>query len=435
MAGKGLTKGRPAVVATVVAAALALGSLAGCFAEGGADHISFSPDGNAVAFSWHDGVGGWIGVGLSGFGWGLTSEYVHWCRTDQPDRLHTIRTHSGVFVSAGGGIDADDVEHLIFSPDSEHLAIVTVSRLLIVDLASGEHWRLPRVDGGINAVAWIANDELAYGETVFTGKEAGAYYVRVCRQKTAPDGPQAVEVYREDDNRTPRGFSPNGRYLLLAPCPWGRARLLDVLTGQVQDIGPRLAMLHSVAWKPDSSAAFCAIQSHWILPGLGVGLPLAQEFYLVEPEARRVRKTHQQSGKLPARRFDPLWTADGRYVVDNVGWAEISLIRPQPWQEIPLKDKLIQHLEFTELSRRSPELSPLAVAGWLWTRGPDGKVYAVDYAGERFIHIADGWRWALSPDGKRIVEVDGSKKVTVKPLALPPAAHARPTEPHDAAGP
>jgi hypothetical protein len=112
-------------------------------------------------------------------------------------------------------------------------------------------------------------------------------------------------------------------------------------------------------------------------------------------------------------------------VVDNSGWAGCSLIRPRPWKVIRLKDKLIRARGITDQTG-PPVLHPLPVPGWLWTRGPDRKSYAVDYAASTCIPIADEWEWAVSPDGKWIAEVDDERKVTVRDLRLPAA---RPAEP------
>jgi hypothetical protein len=238
------------------------------------------------------------------------------------------------------------------------------------------------------------------------------------------------EIFRVRGEKSGGGFefSPDAGHVVLEPVAWGQTILLEVETGQTWNIGGEQSVPAGIAWRRDGSSAFFVLNP--VEPQMGgiTGVPTGAEFVLVDTATGRTTRRlrpDDRSGEFPPYHLDPRWTADGRYVIDTSGWAGCRLIKPKSGKEIDLTETLVERAKLNDRTG-PPELHPLSVAGWLWTRRGDRKSYAMDYQARHFIEIADEWEWALTPDGKRVVELGLYGRVTVHPLELPELPAAEP---------
>ena len=300
-----------------------------------------------------------------------------------------------------------------------HIAVQTRSRIFLVSPATGKFRQLDTGEGGICGLAWLSGDQLAYAQAVPDPKDKGETLIlHVYRQKIGADRKARVVAHAGDGEAgiPPAGWSPDGRYVILYS-GLGQSRLLDVQAGKTRNIGPAIATLEGIAWKPDSSAVFCGFRPHARLGK--VGMPVGRIMpVLIQPATGKAASLPIKGDWAAYSFYASGWTPDGKLLVVNAGWSRCCLVRPQPWLVIPLKDKLIKRFKIAT-DDAAPQVHPLAAAGWLWTRSPDGKSYALDYHGRRFVQIAEEGFWAVSPEGKRIAEVNAKGEVKIRALKLP----------------
>ena len=384
--------------------------------------VRFSPDGDTVAFSRRRTV--YTGSNEAGT-FDMTGT-VHWCRVENPQAL------KGAKILAERGLrgqgTTDMLEDLRFSPDSRHLAAVSRRTAFIINLERGTHWPLKIPGGSIASAAWVSADEMAYARITETPvKNAEPIrHLTIFRHRIARGVGEPTVVYSESGRRVAEQFfwSPSGKYVLMGTRPWGSTRLLDLTEKTSRAVGARDARLLSASWKADDSAVFCAIErvDPQQVRDIDWARRVGRDFLLVRPGQAEVLRWPFDYGRIGEDiryRFAPQWTADGRYVVDTTGRASCSLIRTAlPQRRRPFRAELVKHFKLDD-ETAPPVLQPLTAPGWLWTRGPDGKSYAVDYNGKHYVHLTDQWPWAASPDGKRLADVSDDGKVALRDLKLP----------------
>ena len=397
-------------------AGIALGASGAC-AHSYVDHVRFSPVGRTVAFTRHDVVFMGFTAGLTSVGIGSDAQHVCWAEAARPGRVRSAVLLRQRF--RGGRGLPDLIEEIAIAPDSKHIAVPTRSRIFLVSLATGKFRQLDTGEGGICGLAWLSGDQLAYAQAVPNPKDKGTTrLLRVYRQKIHADGKARVVAHAGDGEAgiPAAGWSPDGRYVILYS-GLGQSRLLAVQTGKTRNIGPPIATLEGIAWKPDSSAVFCSFRPHARLGK--VGMPVGRIMpVLIQPATGKTTPLPSKGDWAAYSFYVSEWTPDGKHLVVNAGWSRCCLVRPQPWLAIQLKDKLIERFKIAA-DDAAPEVHPLAPAGWLWTRSPDGKSYALDYHARRFVKIAKEGYWAVSPEGKRIAEVNAKGEVKIRPLKLP----------------
>ncbi len=134
--------------------------------------------------------------------------------------------------------------------------------------------------------------------------------------------------------------------------------------------------------------------------------------------------------------IESLWTADGRYLIVHDMDVGPVLVRPRPWQVIPLGKRIYDHFGDSDRPTRIPGfrrtcgILPQPTPGWV-TAFVNRTHYAVDYEGQKFVRLGKGVRCVLSPDGKRVAFITRQDKVVVKDINLPipqPATRASAAE-------
>ena len=112
----------------------------------------------------------------------------------------------------------------------------------------------------------------------------------------------------------------------------------------------------------------------------------------------------------------PVWTPDGKYLVAAAEHRRGTLIGLEPWEVIPIADRLSEELE---LGYRLTDLCALPIPGWLRAGGPE-RQYLVDYTGRRAVVLDNGRFWSCSPDGKLSAVVGRwTGRITLDRLSLP----------------
>jgi hypothetical protein len=379
-------------------------------------NVRFSPDGKTVAFAYTECVGTYV---PGAWPTGLVSQKVKVCAADGVPRAKAFRICGG--ISSAYRYEFY-VEELAFSPDSKRLAIWSTGRVSILDVQSGRITTLTRGHEAIKSIAWTSDDELAYSLVKrSTGWGTEPLEFRVYRQKIDASPDRRIQVYREEGPAVPLSAvpSPDGRYVVTKPSPWGQCRMVDVMTGKAIDVGPKVGCVEGVAWRNDSSAVACSIRVHAVGPGGQWARPLGMAIHVLEVPPGSTSQL-DAGGPMDGCGYDlaPRWTADNRYVVIDAGWIQCSLLDVRTQEVVALKDAIVRKMQLND-ETAAPTLAPLPVPGWLWTRGADRRSYAIDYGGARITLLAEEWGWAMCPTGHRVAQVGDDGDVTIRSVELP----------------
>jgi hypothetical protein len=201
----------------------------------------------------------------------------------------------------------------------------------------------------------------------------------------------------------------------------------DLASGEMVNLGPDGMCLESLAWSADGSKLFLAGRdpSMESLPSGKYRWTIYYTAFDTKTQRRSKWNETYETADDPRLILAPSWTADARYVIlrePGRGW---SLLDPWNQQRVPLAEKLAPHLEQAK-AREVADAGPLPVSGWIWVRvhlreppGAEG-VFAMDYGGKHFVHLADGDSWAVSPDATYVAEGDEQGRVNIHTLSLPP---------------
>lgn len=404
-----------------------------------------SPDDAAVArLSWkvtHSDLRLGLLLGSYSKSWAL-----EWFTTEDPARLYRARLHweAGLMALAKGrqGWDFEDWREVRFSPDSQHVAVLSTFRLLVVNLNSGRSRQIAHIGlpwpwhvKQFVSMAWLNEDEICYAQqSVGLKRRLGS----VCKWtlfrrdiKRLWSRPLViVEVEGEGTMSFPPDYvsnivqwAPNGRHALFAwPHPDGNLVLVDVIAGTQHVVRRRRASFRQVAWRPDGSAALCGL---WDVNS-------RYSWVLVDTLRRKaVDLTQRMENLCPAEGYltglvlEPLWTADGHFVVANdMSTMESStggrayLIRPAPWQIVSVNDLLRDHLHAR--GALDVRAEPAALPGWIRVTA-GRKTYLMDYRGQHLVEIPP---FAMvSTTAKQVVtwEEYPEEHLEIRPLALPQA--------------
>jgi hypothetical protein len=423
--------------ASALAAVLLAVGLTGCIGGTSYHPPSFSPDGSTVVRLRTDATV--VGPDLEAPSFSAYNIFLDLFPAERPDEKRSVKVYSSLS-------DYLTIYDVLFSPDSEKVAIVGHLRLLVVDLKSGQlremaRTKWDRLAAHIISAAWVGNDEICYavwaspiGWTPTDTREdwykstLGLYRQAVTQSQDERETIYEV-VYEPpadySEGRPTVGWSPGGRYVLFADPPEsGPLTLVDARIGKRHPLSQEMKSPWIIAWRPDGMAALCYGFARVAKPGY--------QWLMVEPDDR---KTHDMSGQFNRLLPDDLletqvsWTADGQYVLidcterDNA--RHYVLVQPQPWQVIEIGKLLADKVRLaTEEVPRFDDLAvrPLAtcpVAGWLVAHAADGKVYLTDYHARRLHEVAGP---AVSPDGNRVATYDRSTKsprLQIRALKLP----------------
>lgn len=390
-----------------------------------ARNAGFSPDGQYVTFSKRDSL--FVGYGLFGLAsFGLVAEthHVGWARMDEPRRTRSARLVG--YLRSYSGPRSDSVRRIRLSPDSRHIAVLTMKGVFVIDPQTGKCRRLKTPRGTHFGLSWLDGDDLGYG--VVTDDAESSRHLRIYPHSVSRGPDARAEIYHQEGEYVwpILEWSPDGRYAILAPRVGSeRPQLFGIVRRKVSafDLPVRPGnRLISVCWKPDSSAA------------LGIAVPARGEhaarqwhMLLIEPQAGG--EPHVLAAldrdysyvSMPSDEYSCKWTADGRYAVVNYS-DDSALVSTRPWRVTCLEDRATDKI--TLRGGRYCPVYPLPVPGWVWTtdRPPyrPSRTYAVDYQLRRAIPLnTQEVEWACSPDGTRIAEVNDKGKVAIGELNPP----------------
>ena len=309
--------------------------------------ICFSPDSSGIAYIVEDY---WAGPGVDS-GTLLRIPHLYWCDTSNLGDRTSIRLGSLGLQYAHHCDWPLDVK---FSPDSRYLAVATPEYLTIVTVRSGRARRVNRYGEYVTSFVWLSSGEIGYVTVARHDEGAKGRRRRVVwRQDVSASANERVAVFQGAASDTivedrlyhfpVEYWSPQGRYVVFASS-YGdeRFHLLDLATSSAQPFGE--ANLHpwgGVSWKADGSAAFCVA----VRAG-GMRRPQALYIDTSSKEVVDCSASFWRSFGEKVPGFECVWTPDGRYVIAN-DWARTGgcLVRPRPWEVIPVGKKLAECLQ------------------------------------------------------------------------------------------
>ncbi|MHC4985404.1 MAG: WD40 repeat domain-containing protein [Planctomycetota bacterium] len=387
-------------------------------------NLTISPDGQTVAYlcttTAMDGL-------PNAPVWTQHAQTVRWVDVDRPDdmRLHWIANNSGPFKTAIGS--ANNVESLAFSPNSERLAMVVRSPgyvdrtgIVILDVGTGQNWYLHEGEGHAAGLVWLSDDEVAYRVVTSVMRDDGEVRTLWIYRHRLGIWAAREQIFREPiSGPWQMSWSPDRLRLIVREGGQMQAALLDIQTGQVTQFGPRDATHTRVSWRPDSSTALVVFEKR----PASRRRASAYKALLVSPSGGEDGGAAIETVDAPDDFRQPWetlcnrWTADGEYVVSELG---MMLIRPKPWEVIDLTDQVgAIHADPDEFRTWGGAILPLSVPGRLVTIGTRlGPVVAVDYEMGHAVRLAYSGDWALSPDGTWVVEVDKAGDPSFRPVDL-----------------
>ncbi len=382
----------------------------------------FSPDGNAVAYTWREGTARVVPAVRAPSSYTLTeSVSVHWFAVGQADQEQQIALDS-VDLRPDGVLNYRIGVQVRFSPDSKRFAAVHPNGITIIDLETGTpvQWKLAK--SHFASVAWMGDDEITYA----TSQEGWLAFWR--RRIDAPPE-EAKLIYEEGwDYSGPQRqvppylsyhhWSPDGRAVLFtSPTIEGKDQvLLNMESGEVT---PLLSYLYEHHWRPDGGAV--------VVVGSGEpDEPIDGSTLLVNARTGEVTDLTEEIAKTVGSPdyvglADPCWTADGKYIIltsttkttrssdPRVRYKHTGyVIQPQPWKVILSIDGHFPHA---------------AAPGWVLHRPGDS--YACRWLSYDGVTTApaDDWSsdWIWSPHGRRAAKVENKRIVIIEPT-LPPVA-------------
>jgi len=396
---------------------LVLGSvqITGCIGLGsGSESPAFSPDGTHISYLSEDRLEEWVVDGKTWF----RSINLHWCSVSDPAKESSIpvETLVGAEFMSSGRVPCLEVK---WSPNSSRIGVLTPHKLIIVEANSRKKTEIR--DGRIMSFAWLSSGEIAY----CTRRTRGNMQRRViCRQDLTGQHRTEVAAFREYPGRDLQMdyswreyWSPSGKHVIfLEPAFGGQYHCVNVFDGTTHAFGQTKAKAchEGVAWAPDSSHAFCVSRK--------VGPEDIYEAILLEPATgKAVDRTSdfQETFKGGWPTLEPIWTADGKYVLANGSPTGGLLVQPDPWKVVPLGQILAPKFDAGKKSTNRLRLFRLPVAGWvgvLFTEkeGDPSLKYAADYSGEQVRALQETPDdLAISPDGTLAATIGQDKRVRI----------------------
>jgi len=394
----------------LIAFALAALQLTGCVGRGTeAGSLTFSPDGQRVCHIRENRIEEKVVDGdiLS------RSINLHWCSTTDPTKESSVHIDT-LGLEYKGYIDVGT--EVRWSPRGSRIGVMTRQKLTVVVVDSGSKTDIR--DGTITSFAWLSDSELAYHTCRTTGDTSRRVIVRVdsgTEQKTD------AFVFPERPKESSIGaghWSPCGKFLIvMEPVVRGQYYCVSVAAGTARSFGQTDSYDVGVAWTSDSSRAFCVSNKVGPADHYAATL-LTMETGTTVDCSREFQATF--AGHSPG--VEPLWTADGKYVLVNALQIRGHLVQPAPWQAVPLGKMVAPGFAPpNQWSSINPWLFRLPVPGWVGVvptgnYGDSPVLFVSDYSGRSVRALLKDYPFALSPDGTNVASIDPHGQVTVRKL-------------------
>ena len=250
--------------------------------------------------------------------------------------------------------------HFRFSPDSRRLAAVCGKKLVVVDVATGDHNDFEFGANWPSDVAWLSNDEV-----VLVTDDTLAWTFSRWRVDEPTSSRQVIhkETYR-DVAPPPTNqlrleftgrfeFSPDGKSVLFRRFGSGRGEevLLSLETGAAT---PLATYIGSHSWKPDGSALMVDgataddegdVESFILLvdPRSGNVIDLTEQFaasFDDEASVSLIAPRWLPDGEhLLVRSIQPEQVVDGKITAPSV--RKDHLVRVNPWQVVMTREEML----------------------------------------------------------------------------------------------
>lgn len=331
----------------------------------------------------------------------------------------------------------------MFSPDSKQLAVKSPRYLEVVDLATMIRRQLAGPGEPVGSIGWLGNKEMVY--SVFakptTGEKSYGVTHRIFRHSIGEPPEKRSLLYEQTNYEGLQHdyVSPTGEHVVFMSQGYPKARFLSLntQTGEVLTLSKNSSQFQGVSWKPDGSCVFCLSSREAVLwyPKEGRKIDLSEEY---DNSFRRFIPHNPD--------LDERWTPDGEYIVINSPKTGGCLVRPVPWQVVPVGKRLVDHLEQVEnlrVYRDSPDDYPYIFTQPYpdWTRSwvqiatdkkpmmpgqmlvLEPRNYLVDYEATSFLPMppsdTPGGGGSLSPDGRKIIYFNRSISLNEKTISMP----------------
>ena len=420
--------------------------VAGCSGSGSSSELEISPDGAKAAFVYSDMINLPLPPEVPVI---RSVTYVAWVDLDRPDEVNSVKMETRNWKTSPWEYQ---YVHPLFSPDNAWLAVAAPSGMFVIELETSRKVLLSKPGEEITSLAWLNANEVGYVAQTETE--------RIFRRQRVDGGESPrTTVFTEcspDLGRYHRTFgqmgwpgeswSPDGRLVMFRPrSQENDLRIVDTATGEVQSLNkPCIGDAHA-AWAGNGTMVFvtCSDNDPQLNQALVYDPATEKLIDLTEPFYQYFYDSYFQ--------LAPTWTWDDQYVVVNDAKRGGCLVRPEPWQVIPLYQKAVDRLNRSETDAADsgpagayngfPALRVQPVTGWMTTvigrpgpkYGPAGyenqsylfRDYAVSSDGSLVEDLGRSCPNCLGvfflPDGKRLAAIEyGAKRVIVRPLNLPP---------------
>jgi hypothetical protein len=392
----------------------------------------FSPDGSVVAYLFWT-VSQRVPLGPTP---SATAESVgiRWCLSRNPLQQKEVTIDSAKLN--GKVIYLDHRVHMVFSPDSRNLGVVSGKGIQLLDVTSGAVRTI--VDGSqrVTSLGWLSKNQIVYGLMSQPGHS-------LCRRDiTRPDaqpevfhrGPadpgrvelSGVGIEGYPDTWPTEYWSHAGHYC----AAWNGSQfsLVEVATGRVRACGGRRDVRPEVvamSWKRDDSGVLLlsgdrdsGYQALVVDPRTGETLDFSGDFNGAFGSETLDHALYRPGDTAPATQ----WTADGQYFVVNAFKKNAGfLVRPRPWELIPVGER--SGILLRNKPRYQVEIYPTSIPGWVWSQpGSANCASLVDYQGTRIMPVSLGGQAVISPEGNWIAAAvlpSGGVVVAQMPALLP----------------
>jgi hypothetical protein len=368
----------------------------------------------------------------------LQSETNWLCWRDKPDQRWPAKMMLSTGLRLAKKCGYSNLPHtylMVFSPDSTRLAVATSKELMVANLKTRKFTRLPAdrdMDKDrISSLQWLDTDELIYTYEFLKPADSELH-----NPEHSPSQTILLTVYRQGTNRDDRprkvyppkktgrqgaSESSDGRYVMTSSATGETCNMVEVKTGEVvwtdQMAG---GTFQGAAWTPGSTIAayaFCTTTKN-------TDDRYEAHISIIDLKTKKVRRFRRQFAKDALKPYGcgVEWTVDGKHLTVGPNRAAHLLLDIQTGSFTSLREPIIKHFkQKEETSRYTPDIHPFTKPGWLWTKGPDGNIYALDYKAKLFGFVTSADKIVLCPGAERIIEITNKHHVSVlKILELPP---------------